>query len=387
VDYNVMDHVSTGGVDVYMAADGSDSNNGLTAATPKKTLSAAAGIANARRVHIAGGFYPREDITLAADIDLIGDPDDRPVFTGQSSNITWTATATAGVYTTAHKSYGKLYDLTTITDGMFARYTEVGSVSTVQSTPGSFYDDGTTLTMHTPGNIVPTVENTCYVQGWSSMRVVLSGHTILAANLCFVCGGTYSSRGQLMFVGDSQNRGTFILYNCDSSYSIRPESDGGSCYNLQDADGIIQNCTSYHSGNDGFSYGAGSKIVEIGCASAFNGVETITSCNGSTAHGGSYIRINGAYHDTHGPVVHDVGATESVNLGLAAWHSTCEGKPNFCASGGVVKMWLDSCVSYSSDAGIDVGKPDESAPNAVIYKRNCTSDVDDRVYGGHIYRY
>lgn len=391
VDFNVMDHISTDGLDVYMAADGSDTNDGLTPGTPKLTLTAAIGITNARRVHIAGGYYPREDIqSLSGDIDIIGDPDNRPIFTGQNSGTVWTATETTGVYTTAHKNYGKLYDLTAITNGMFRSYAEASSTSDVQSTQGTYYDDGTTLTVHTFGNIAPTVANTCYTQGWQAMRIVLSGHTLIMANLCFVCSGTYSSRGQLMPVGGDSTRGTFMLYNCDSSYSVRPDStnvSGGSCINPSNADGIIQYCTSYHSGNDGFSYGAGCRVVEIGCASAYNGTDQLTSCNGSTAHGGSYIRINGSYHDTHGPIVHDVGATESVNLGLSAWHSTCEGKPNFCASGGNVKMWLDSCTGYSSDAGIDVGKPGEPAAGAVIYKRNCSSDVADGVYGGQIVRY
>lgn len=390
VDYNVMDHVSTEGLDVYMAADGNNANDGLTAETPKLTLAAAIGITNARRVHIAGGYYPREEITLSADIDLIGDPDNRAVFTGQNASTAWAATSTSGVYTTAHKNYGKVYDLTDTSGGTYRQYTEVQSVEAVQAAEGTYYDDGTTVTIHTYSNAEPTLDKVCYAQGWSAFRILLNGHTALIAHLSFTCSGTYSGRGQLMLVGDDTSRGAFLMYNCDSSYSIRPAGDnisGGSAINPQNADGIIQYCTAYHAGNDGFSYGAGCKIVEIGCASAYNGTDDITSCNGSTAHGGSYIRINGAYHDTHGPVVHDVGATESVNLGLAAWHSTCEGKPSFCASGGWVKMWLDSCVGYSSDAGIDVGKPNEPAPNAVIYKRNCTSDLEDGVYGGHIYRY
>lgn len=390
VDYNVMDHISTDGVDVYVATNGSDSNDGLTAETPKKTIGSAIGVTNARRVHIAGGYYPREEITLTADIDLLGDPNNRAVFTGQNANTVWSPTAVTGVYTTDHKNYGKVYDLTDVSSGTYRQYTEAQDVAAVQATQGTYYDDGTTMTIHTYGNAEPTLDKVCYAQGWSALRVLLKGHTAIAAHLCFTCSGTYSSRGQLMFVGDDTDRGAFMLYNCDSSYSIRPAGDntsGGSAINPANADGIIQYCTAYHAGNDGFSYGAGCKIVEIGCASAYNGTDDITSCNGSTAHGGSYIRINGAYHDTHGPIVHDVGATESVNLGLAAWHSTCEGKPNFCASGGAVKMWLDSCVGYSSDAGIDVGKDGEPAANAIIYKRNCTSDVADGIYGGQIIRY
>ena len=391
VDYNALDSISTTGLDVYVAADGNDANDGLTSLTPKKTLVSAIGITNARRVHIAGGYYPRTQITgLTKDIDLIGDADNRPVFTGQDEGVEWAATAITDVYTTAHKNNRVPYDLTDSSAGTFLKYTAVSSSAAVEATEKTYYDDGTTVTIHTPANVVPSLETVCYAAGFAAMRIELNGHSVLAANLCFKCGGTYSGQGQFMLQGDTTLRGSFVLYNCDSSYSIRPAANnisGGHAIIPSNADGIVQYCTAYHSGNDGFSYAAGCKVVEIGCVSAFNGTDVLTSCNGSTAHGGSYIRINGAYHDTHGPVVHDVGATESVNLGLAAWHSTCEGKPNFCASGGAVNMWLDSCAGYSSDAGIDVGKPDESAPNAVIYKRNCTSDVADGVYGGHIYRY
>lgn len=387
VDYDVMSHMSTTGLDVYVSAAGSDSNDGLSASTPKKTLSAAIAISGARRVHIAGGHYPMQNLTISADIDLIGDPDDRPVFTGQSNTSEWTATATTGVYTTAHKNHAVFYDLTTKADGFYRAYVEAESVSAVEATAGTYYDDGTTATLHTYGSSTTPYDDVCYTAGFYAMQLTTSGHQVLVANLCFTCGGSYSGFGLLELVGDETNRGTYLVYNCDGSYSIPATESGSSAFVPHNADVVIQNCTAYHSGNDGFSYATGCKVVEINCASAFNGSGSITSSNGSTGHGGSIIRINGAYHDTYGPVVHDVGATESVNLGLSAWHSTCEGKPNFCASGGAVKMWLDSCVGYSSDAGIDVGKPGEPAASAVIYKRNCTSDVEDGMYGGQIVRY
>ena len=389
VNYHVMDHVSTTGVDVYVAPDGNDANNGLTPGTPKKSLSSAIGVANARRVHIAGGYYPRQDVTLTGDIDFIGDPDNRPVFTSQLNAIEWTATGTNGVYTTGHMNNSYLYDLTsTDSSGAYRTYTQEVSVSAVASAPGTYYDDGTTVTLHTYNDVAASLETICYTAGFYSVRIKAAGHQALIANLRLLCGGTYSEYGQFELTGDSTNRGTYLVYNCDSSHSLTPTTGGGGGFHPSNADVIIHDCTAYYTGNDAFSYGSGCKVVEFNCVSAYNGRPgNITSCNGSTGHGGSIVRIGSAYHDTYGPIVHDVGATDSVNLGLTAWHSTCEGKPNFCASGGTVKMWLDSCVSYSSDRGIDVGKPDEAAANAVIYKRNCTSDVDDGEYGGHIYRY
>ena len=389
VDYNVMDQVSTDGVDVYVSPDGDDTNDGLTSSTPKKTLSSAISVTNARRVHVAGGYYPRQNITLSKDIDIIGDDNDRPVFTSQLESIAWSATGTNGIYTTAHKNNSKLFDLTyTDSDGVYRQYVAANSVSEVESTQGTYYDDGTTVTLHTYGNVEARLSTVCYTPGYYSARFAASGHRLLIANLCFICGGTYSSFGQVELEGNATNRGTYLVYNCDSSHSLTPTSSGGGGFHPTNADVIIQGCTAFYTGNDAFSYGNGCTVLEYYCASAHNGrAGGITSCNGSTGHGGIIVRIGCAYHDTYGPIVHDVGATDSVNLGLAAWHSTCEGKPNFCASGGTVHMWLDSCVSYSSDAGIDVGKPDEPSNNSIIYKRNCISDVADGEYGGHIYRY
>ena len=380
---SALDYASlpTDGVDVYIAADGSDANNGLAPSAPKKTIANALTVNGCRRIHVAGGSYEYENVTLSHDVDIIGDASNMPVFNSHRSGVEWGTTATPGLYATSSlgDSY-KIFDLTTTDGWHYKKYTKVNTLTECINTEWTYYQNTSNRTyVHTPAGVVASNDTVCYTAGFYALRINGNSHKIHIRNLRFTCGGSFDSTNLFDVRGNTTGEGVFSAYNCVFDRSMPTDADGGSCLpSREDGNVIMEKCQGYYSGRDAFGY-HNSDVVEINCCGAYGGnASNGANSNGSTGHHCRIIRIGCAYHDYFGRVVHDVGNDAvSLNLGVSAWHSLLPNMADFGAGQGEnVKMWLDGCVSYSSDYSIEAG--DGGSYACHVYKRNMQADAPEK---------
>lgn len=212
-----------------------------------------------------------------------------------SFNRVWTATRT---------SVTGVWDFSRATP---VRYESVASIASCQNRPGSYYYDGTNLSVHTYDSRQPDralsifIGNTClywnstkslYVQGIDAIGGIHSvwvPNTSASVIMVDVRAG-FTSGNSFTF----ESSGTVILERCEAMYA---ELDGFN-YHLS------------------ATYGAG-KFIEIGCKSSNIGWGG-TSTQSSTCHDGSTgVRIGCQYGDSWTQSVADVSAgTKTWNVGV-----------------------------------------------------------------------
>lgn len=378
VDYDIESLIPTDGKDIYVSPSGNDSNTGITMDNAKATILGALSVSDVKRIHILKGTYPREEITLTnKKIAIIAEDDVK--FTSSPDNYIWRSTSTDNVYVTQAIGITKVFDITTISNTFFREYTKTTEWSLLLSTEGLYYTENGNLYVHTFDTIVASMDTICCTSGLSCLTFNTNNSTLFLNRISCICGGSYNSSHNFEIKGNETYPSNVYLIDCESDYSIpTTEITGSNGFYAVNDNVIFENCKSYHAGKDGFGYGK-SNVIELYCTSAFNGTDGSTNSNGSSMHtGGKIIRVNCVYHDTNGPIVEDVGLnTESLNLGVVSYSSNLSDYGDFYAEYDNVKMWLDNCISYSSDKGIVCGK--YSSDNCTIYKRHCDVEKEDTV--------
>ena len=169
---------------------------------------------------------------------------------------------------------------------------------------------------------------------------------------------------------DFNTFGTLIFKNCKFGNSTT-----GNTFCATNGDLVVMdNCTATNSYADGFNYN-NTDFIEINCISYANGLKrNEDTSNGSTSHNNCRgLRINGLYFDNKGPNVADVHNTGDVNLqmcvGCTAYNSLASSASYKLDFQTTDKMWLDSCVAYTTPVSA-------SATNASIKIKDCVLEKD-----------
>lgn len=369
--------------DYYVATNGSDSNNGLSSGAAKKGIdNAMAAAASAAtdwvRINIAAGDYPNSDHPGASGVagkNVIFKVTSGTVRTGpfvKGNALTWTSQG-SGTYSASRSSVGQVRDYNTLnTYGDPTKYVNVASLAACQAQAGSWYQNGTTLYVHTlTGNspsdanifIILAASNTTFssnytwiFDGGASGRIELIG----GATGCLRCTGGGSSQKlygrNLWFRFSTANNNLY----CYGVPFVLLQGGGGS--------GSYSDILNYHAES-----GRIPNVVEIGVTCYDAGADGGGNNNASTVHDGvQIIRILGSYSSTDGPVVADVSdGTKSWNILCDARNSLKGGDSgtdaSWLASTGTAQMWLDRCT-FGGASNYDLS----AGTGSTIYYRGMT---------------
>lgn len=367
----------------YFSSSGNDSNDGLTLATAKRNLYSCP--ADAVVVYLTAGHwgwtynfrgaYPG---TLMAVIGIgsVDYTNDLEYYSG------WTADGNCYKYTTT-RAIGDVWDALNLdANGHYSKLTLVANAATVNTTPGSWYKDGSNvLWVRTTDSRAPD----------SNIRVIIGGTVGLKPggatpyyfeNINFKLNSGTGRIFRAFGNGDAASK--LYAKNCSVSYDSTSTK-----YDLWDIDGIgtiiLQGCYAEKGQLDGFNYHAQSgvipRVIEINCSGRWCGVTGDNIDNGSTIHdAATIVRIGGEYYKTNGPTIADVNNCRSWNLGVYARDSLAASGTsvaNFFVSNtpdGSIQ-WLDSCRSTGSTYDI------VNVTNTTTYSRSFSGAAINSIGG------
>lgn len=360
-NFDVADFMLTGGKTIYVhSVNGLSTNDGLTVDTPRNSVQSALSIANDgdtiiildKKDSVLGrtnGWisdgYITKNVNIIATNEII-------VFFGDVLTYTKTAGFT-NVYESARSNVERVADF----NGEPNDYIKVNSIAECDSSPGSWYTNGTTLYVHRFGGKIPNNKILGLLNGGAALRPVSTRNVkFYVENITFVGGASV-----LRFIGtDTYTDGEVYAKNCKFLFPITT-NDSVLVQNAKSA--FFQNCIAAYSRKDGFNYaatGAGKKpdFIEVNCQAYANGDNVINSStpdtyNGSTAHVGCRgIRVNGAYYENVGGNVTDVHeGTKSVNLGCLAFGSRATQNTynqGFSNQQSGTEMWIEGCIAFDN---------------------------------------
>ena len=228
-----------------------------------------------------------------------------------------------------------------------------GSIAGVEASPGSYYDDGSDVYVRTFDSRAPDADLRTH-NNRAGPAFNNAGQTIYIEGFIF--------EGQKLNI---QQAGTLVLVDTKVLYAasgVGLDIDGvtGTAYLIR--------CEGSENPSDGINYNGCPRIYEDTCTGSGAGQTTGTTENGSTSHGGaSVIRMNCTYQRCYGPVVADVGAAKTWNLGCTWRNSVAASNDyNFYSEGDV---WNDTCTSV-----LDASTYDYGGATADILQYNSTDE-------------
>lgn len=348
-------------VDVNAA---NDTGDGLTWATAKKVIASATTLGNAGAkgfiVYIRAGLYVRANSfgtvqpTQSCSYIAVGGR----VVTGVIETLTSWALNSGTTYSVARANAARVYDIATKTE--FGDYTEINKLTTLlacQSTPNSWYTDGTTLYVNRADGAAPTDANTrCYLTTVIGMRSTTLGNM-------YVSGIDFEGGNQFAFIAQQNATGRMVAESCSFKYVT---DAGGTGFQMQNfGAAALVNCVAAHNPTDGFNAhqvsGTYPFMLTIGCVGRSNGKSGNQSCNGLTTHdGNAAMDISGVYHNNYGGNVAIVNPlTQLWCVGTRAYASYGDisfggvnPSSDFLTDQNTPTLWLDGCVSGGSLYGI-----------------------------------
>lgn len=291
----------TGQAPVYVSPDGDDNNNnGATASSPLKTIQAAIS-RGASTICLARGVYARQNISVSSpgrDLEIVAtqegsytSPDRQRavLYLGEDISFAGMTSHGAGVYSKAFSdapaSYQRVFvdkSEPPISTGsrpspnaaLWLSYsdtpkdkmlTPVLTLAACQSTPDSFFWDGSTVTTH----IADTTGLT---------KLVAGGYSLQGVRIEY--GGNITLRGIEVLYAEYQGfyvrKNSFIhLVDCVTRYSQK--ADG---FSADYSDGRFDGCISTHNRNDGFNVHGYGRTDYYDCVGMYNGDDGISHHDG-----------------------------------------------------------------------------------------------------------
>lgn len=364
-DFDVSKYQVTGKT-YYVAPNGNDANDGLSASKPLKSVRTALYKPDVDVILLADGVYSRKYVasslkgyTRSVSIKAINSGKATMSAHEDVKQLRWSKNG--DVYSANISTVRNAYDAKYVDkDGDYAELKAVNSTVEVNNTPGSFFYDGTSIHVRLSDSRAPDKDLRLYINIALFRIDYTQNATVYIEGVNFEGGRTFELRNT---PGGS---GSPSLYMKDVKIKYGRNIDGGLA--LKGAkEAFLQNVESAQNEDDGFNYhkynDVISNVIELNCIGRDNGLESETD-NGSSMHdGGSIIRINGEYYRNKGPNIADVGAdTRSWNVGVKAYESKAtvqrQSTDFFIEQSEKVEksaiMWLEGCESYGSTTGLGV---------------------------------
>lgn len=367
---------------IHVSTTGNDSNTGIGtyigdfSNAKRKIISAVTAgnlLSDGYQIIIAPGTYARLDgfhsSTTSKPVWVRGwcnSTATRPLST-TAEDVTWTLDATyTNCYKASRPSALRAIDLTAARD-QFGNYSELSrqsSAALCNTTPGSWYTDGTSVYVRRLDGAAPNFSNTHvllntpWIHGASpAMDIYISDMEFMGGYADLNAGPTY----------------TFAAVDCRFSYQGGEEKYTDAITLLGVKIGVFIRCEAVAAMKDGFNAhesagGHDPQMLTLDCTSYGCGWIGHTSNNGWTTHNGIVaIDVNGSYHNTRGALIACVNdGTQAWLVGTRCYQSLGDGTvlPTNFLFDNLGEFWLDSCTG--KDSHIDVS----SNGGAVIHLRN-----------------
>lgn len=377
--FDVEDYTPTGKAYYVDAVNGNEANDGLTPGTALKRVRTALTKADIKICYIAPGVYPYyrvagqaggwDNYALQKSVAIRRYGAGKVILSLHEANTSWAISAgqTFTYESTRTTAITDVRDASLVdaNDGGYRNLTVRASIALVEANAGSWYDDGSKIYIRTHDDRAPDSDIRPYMG--SIGNGYIAGHATVDV-ICYLeniefHGGQYCLRPTSIA---GPRTPTVYLKNCSFKYS--------NAAGLLDYGGITYSdtCLAECNKSDGFSANsynsAETFMAEINCIGRWNGYyNTQTTTNGSTAHNASrVIRVNGLYHHSKGPNIHDVQQVQSWNLGCTAYDSIAGLDPLqsalACGYNGVdiTEMWFDHCKPTNTVALADLYTDDAS---------------------------
>lgn len=387
-DFNIRDYwpVGTPDATIYVSPTGSDASSGLTSETPKLNLSTAVATAKAAtgsgdicKIVMAPGDYVGlsqvgDGLTFDDRQWILESSGDGHAVIGIYSEHTWAKTGgQTNVYQTASTAYPVQdwsFDSGVLDSfGLHTRLTLVASVAAVDSTPGSYYESGGIIYVHTADSRVADSFLRLYEDREAIIISAQSSPCSIAMDKIAIYGG---NAGSLLPVDGTDDPNVYAS-KCIFGYGMGDgavEGHGGG--NL-----FFSKCTVLRPNQDGFNYHeetrAVAKIVEVACLALYPGDGSDgDNDQGSTLHDSlKGVSVNCIYIGGAGQGIGDINTgTERWAVGCLSGDSRMLASPAASRNGGFVaftdaKLWLDGCREYNNNyAAI-------AWAGAAVHTRNC----------------
>jgi hypothetical protein len=367
-DFDVAAFKNTDPSLIYVdPVNGSQTNDGLTRATAKKSLNqGVTTVANGGTVMVLGkGIFDRTAAFNGGNMDksvnIIAEYPGEIAF-AMSDTLAWTLDQ-GSTYVASRTNVSAVVDmLGGVSFGLAhgVRYTQAASLAECRATRGSWFQDGANLYVTTYAGTIPDNKRhlaLLKVQGWrissgGSGRVLyLEGMSIIGGEV----GGNLSLSGAGPI--DIYMKDVKLLHATDAAENAFNALGNAARYMFS------QRVTVHGSRKDGFNYsGPNCRFIEVDCHSYGHGLWAPAdprTNNASTAHLGSKgIRIGGTYHETTGAVLADVQeGTQSVHYSCTSYDSLSGTGDSydsvFCAQQTGADMWAFGCDFFGA-GGWDV---------------------------------
>lgn len=333
--------------------NGSDVNNGLSLEHAFKTIKKAYdSITGNGTIYLADGLYnttnAMNDTTITKNVNIIALPNHFPILSAEKTE-TWTLTAgkTNTYEATEESTIYRVFDgRTPDSNGDHVELTKKSSINAVESTPGSWYYTSGKLYVHTINNRTPDSDIHSYLAVNNIMatdiNLYLEGITIYGGG-----SSSTSSSGPISHTSTTKGAHYIAMKNCVIKYSINLNK---GVYVLR-SNAYVYNCISAKNESDGYNYYNCGIGIEVDCVGRNNGILGAGSTdNGSSAHYGTMLRLNGKYYNNSGPNVPD------VLTGILSWVIGCEShdsvniypatQSDFHIENGT--MWIEGCTNKGS---------------------------------------
>jgi len=363
-------YAAPAGVTVYVdPVNGASGNNGLSSGAAKDTLQNALDITNASVVVLAPGYYDRAKTWGTSGPALYRNtallcPTGRAIFAMANASYTWSKTGgRTNVYQATTNTAEIVADHTNLdSEGFPTPLVNVGSVATCDSTPNSWYHDGTVLYVHTFDARSPGSSSSNPIVAFRNNLVgfEIEGNYEFYFKSIDLWGGR---DGALFYTTTNGTAAKVIAEDCTFAYS-----DQG--FTADDLDfAYARNCKAKYNKLDGFSINSATtqtKAVFENCRGTMCGLDSFLgagqddfddNCNAFTAHDSSVMIVLNGYGDkTDGPIIAQVGTSTSLILGTYAGESyaTTQGAGGADVSYKVAAgttMWMENCESGPSYDG------------------------------------
>jgi len=326
---------------------GSDSNNGLTLATPFKTLSKIQSQGDADLVYVfANSYFQKNErptqFTRSIKFIGLGSGSTRPKITADVNNQTGSFSVHSGsCYVATIAEYvGYAYDKGVLTSyGNPTGLIAAASIAACVSTAGTFFTDWPSRKVYVrlPDSRVP------------------DSNLILGDALCMAV--TADNRKQYF---ENIIFDYIQLYNSTSTGGLKMYFKGcqfQTCTAFGVTECMFQNCVGIRlTAGDVFNYDLrntiGTTAYEINCEFTNQKLGASNDQASTTHNGCTIIRIGGKYHDTAGQSVADVtgGVGQTWMLGCELYESVSGVAAYFDLS----KVWLDGVYIHDINIGLQI---------------------------------
>lgn len=342
----------------WYSATGSDSNDGLTIDTPKRSVKAAINLGAGTVIKRDGGLFDftrlngMEGATLG-DRDLtFTNYDGEPFAIARyepPTSLTWTQSGTySNVWSCTRSTAGQVSDFLHLDEHGEAPFlTAQTSEAAVAGAPGSRWINGSTVYVSLIDGRQPDANVLIFMTG-NPLQWNKPGRTLFIDEGVEFWGGTNAVSSSSLTLGT----GTRIIGNGASfKYAV-----AGNCLaSVRCDETYLFGCVASKATLDGLNYHYTGEtdpgyFLELDCVARDVGGDG-GSNNPSTAHETARgIRVGGTYGGGDGPQIADINTSKTWNLGISV-----TGPGVNIRTLDTAEAWFDTCISSGATTDLDAG--------------------------------